>query len=70
MKHFGVVAMVETGKRQCYDFRFKEIVVKYVEKNINCEAGRKLSVADSMVRRWRRVIDTCDLQQHPAKLLK
>ena len=62
--------MAETGKRKCYDFRFKEAAVRYAEKNTNCEAARKFSVDESMVRRWRKVIDTSDLQQSPAKLLK
>ena len=70
MKLFGVVAMAETDKRKCYDFRFKEAAIKYAEKNINREAARKFSVDESMVRRWRKVIDTSDLQQIPAKLSK
>ena len=62
--------MAETGKRKFYDFRFKEVAVKYADKNTNRQAARKFSVDESMVRRWRKVIDTSDLQQSPAKLSK
>ena len=62
--------MAETGKRKCYDFRFKEAAVKHTEKNTNREAARKFSVDESMARRCRKVIDTSDLQQSPAKLSK
>ena len=43
-----------TEKRKSYDLKFKQSVTKYAEENRNREAGRKFSVDESMVRRWRQ----------------
>ena len=51
-------------------FGSKKLRWSYAEKNTNREAARKFSVDESMVRRWRKVIDTSDLQQKPEKLSK
>ena len=42
-----------TEKRKSYHLKFKQSVIKYAEENSNREAGRKFSVDESMVRRWR-----------------
>ena len=43
-----------TEKRKIYDLKFKQSVIKYAEENSNIEAGRKFSIDESMVRRWRK----------------
>ena len=43
-----------TEKRKSYDLKFKQSVIKYAEENSNREAGRKFSIDESMVRRWRK----------------
>ena len=43
-----------TEKRQSYDLKFKQNVIKYAEENSNREAGRKFSIDKSMDRRWRK----------------
>ena len=62
--------MAGAGKRKCYEFRFKKAAVKYVKNNTNREAARKFSDDESMVQRWRKVIDTSDSQQRPKNLSK
>ena len=42
-----------TEQRKSYDLEFKR-VIKYAEENSNREAGRKLSIDESMVRPWRK----------------
>ena len=37
-----------TEKRQSYDLKFKQNVIKYAEENSNREAGRKFSIDESM----------------------
>ena len=44
-----------TEKRKGYDLKFKQSVIKYAEENTNKEAGRKFSIDESMVRRWRKI---------------
>ena len=40
----SVVIMAETQARKCYDFKFKQAVIKkYAEKNNNPETARKNS---------------------------
>ena len=39
---------------ESYDLKFKQSVTKYAEENSNREAGRKFSIDESMVRRWRK----------------
>ena len=41
-------------KRKSYNLKFKQSVIKYAEENSNKEAGRKLFIDESMVRRWRK----------------
>jgi len=41
-------------KRKSYDLKFKELVIKYAQENNNKEAGRKFSIGESMIRRWRK----------------
>ena len=48
--------MAEVRKRKCYDFKFKQAVIKHAEETNNWEAVRKYSVDESMVRRWRKII--------------
>ena len=48
--------MAEARKRKCYDFKFKQAVIKHAEETNNREAARKYSVDESMVRRWRKII--------------
>ena len=48
--------MAEARKRKCYDFKFKQAVIKRAEETNNREAARKYSVDESMVRRWRKII--------------
>ena len=43
-----------TEKRKTYDLKFKQSVIKYAQENSNREAGRKFSIDESMVRRWRK----------------
>ena len=43
-----------TGKMKSYVLKFKQSVIKYAEENSNREAGRKFSIDESMVRRWRK----------------
>ena len=43
-----------TEKRKSCDLKFKQSVIKYAEENSNTEAGRKFSIDESMVRRWRK----------------
>ena len=43
-----------TEKRKSYGLKFKQSVIKYAEENSNREAGRKFSIDESMVRRWRK----------------
>ena len=43
-----------TEKRKSYDLKFKQGVIKYAEENSNKESGRKFSIDESMVRRWRK----------------
>ena len=45
-----------TEKRKSYNLKFKQIVIKYAEENSNREAGRKFSINESMVRRWRKIL--------------
>ena len=42
------------GKRKSYGLKFKQSVIKYGEENSNRESGRKFSIDESMVRRWRK----------------
>ena len=46
-------------KRKSYDFKFKQAVVN-AEENSNRETGRKFSVDESMVRRWRKTMADVD----------
>ena len=80
MKLFGVVAMAETGKRKCYDFRFKEAAVKYAEKTTNHAklskrkrnfgGGKKPVLADLEEELLQRIIDDRDRHLHvPCKLI-
>ena len=48
--------MAEARKRKCYDFKFKQAVIKHAEETNNREAARKYSVHESMVRKWRKII--------------
>ena len=48
--------MAEARKRKCYDFKFKQAVIKHAEETNNREAARKYSVDESMIRRWRKII--------------
>ena len=41
-------------KRKSYDLKFKQSVIKYAEENSNREAGRKFSIDESLVCRWRK----------------
>ena len=43
-----------TDKRKSYDLKFTQSVIKYLEENSNREAGRKFSIDESKVRRWRK----------------
>ena len=43
-----------TEKRKSCDLKFKQSVIKCAEENSNREAGRKFSIDESMVRRWRK----------------
>ena len=43
-----------TEKRKSYDLKFKQSVIKYAVENSNREAGRKFSIDENMVRRWRK----------------
>ena len=43
-----------TEKRKSYDLNFKQSVIKDADENSNREAGRKFSIDESMVRRWRK----------------
>ena len=43
-----------TEKRKSYDLKFKQSIIKYAEENSNREAGRKVSIDESIVRRWRK----------------
>ena len=43
-----------TEKRKSCDLKFRQSVIKYAEENSNREAGRKFSIDESMVRRWRK----------------
>ena len=43
-----------TEKRKSYDLKFKQSVIKYAEENSNREPGRKFSINESMIRRWRK----------------
>ena len=54
--------MAEARKRRCYDFKFKQAVIKHAEETNNREAATKYTVDESMVRRWRKII-TSDSQQ-------
>ena len=47
--------MAEARKRKCYDFKFKQAVIKHAEETNNWEATRKYSVDENMVRRWRKI---------------
>ena len=51
-----VVTMAEARKRKCYDFKFKQAVIKHAEETNNRKATRKYAVDESMVRRWRKII--------------
>ena len=46
----------EARKRKCYNFKFKQAVIKHAEETNNQKAARKYSVDESMVRRWRKII--------------
>ena len=46
-------------KRKSYDFKFKQAIVN-VEENSSRETGRKFSVDESMVRRWRKTMADVD----------
>ena len=46
--------MKMTEKRKSYELKFKQSVIKYAEENSNRKAGRKFSIDESMVRRWRK----------------
>ena len=43
-----------TEKSKSYDLKFKQSVINYTEENSNREAGRKFSIDESMVHRWRK----------------
>ena len=43
-----------TEKTKSCDLKFRQSVIKYAEENSNREAGRKFSIDESMIRRWRK----------------
>ena len=43
-------------KRKSYNFEFKHMVIKFAEITSNRAAGRRYSVDESMVRRWRKTM--------------
>ena len=42
-----------TEKKKSCDLKFKQSGIKFAEENSNREAGRKFSIDESVVRRWR-----------------
>ena len=46
------------GKRRSYDFKFKQVVIKYAEKNSNREVAGKYALDESMIHRWRKAVLT------------
>ena len=51
--------MAETQARKCYDFKFKQAVVKkYAEKNSNPETARKNSGDETAAYIWGRLLFT------------
>ena len=40
------------SKRRAYSIEFKTEVIKFAEKHLNRETGRKFKIDESMVRRW------------------
>ena len=43
-----------TEKKKSYDLKFKQSGIKCAEENSNREAGRKFSIDESVVRRWKK----------------
>ena len=49
-----MVANEYDREKEKYDLKFKQSVIKYAEEDSNRVAGRKFSIDECMVRRWRK----------------